>query len=79
MQEKYININTLKVSEKYIKIPKTNVVQAIVSKILKELIIPDEVSTIRGGGLPSLGFKVIDLVTIAPKFSTLTNSGISVP
>ena len=44
-----------------------------------ELIIPDEVSTIRGGGFPSLGFKVIDLVTIAPKFSTLTNSGISVP
>ena len=40
---------------------------------------PDEVSTIRGGGFPSLGFKVIDLVTIAPKFSTLTNSGISVP
>jgi len=44
-----------------------------------ELIIPDGVSTILGGGLPSLGWRVMDFVKIAPSFETSTKSGVSIP
>ena len=44
-----------------------------------ELIIPEGVSTILGGGLPSLGWRVIDFVTIAPNLFTSISSGASVP
>ena len=44
-----------------------------------ELIIPEGVSTILGGGFPSLGNRVIDFVIIAPSFEESDKSLASIP
>ena len=44
-----------------------------------EFNIPEDVSTILGGGLPSLGSLVIDFVTTAPRFLISASSDTSLP